>query len=65
MHAARIYALAREVRDQPGYAELLVEQASELQARATAIEQAAMPQPTNDLPAQLQQQVQPRKGEDK
>jgi hypothetical protein len=49
---------------QPAYAELLAEEANELQERATPIEEAAHPPPPTDAPqppAQLQQQVQPAK----
>jgi hypothetical protein len=65
VNAARMYVLARDVRAfQPAYAELLVGRADEMQQRATAMEEAAKPRPAADpQPAQLQEQIPPRKDE--
>ncbi len=72
--AVQLYALAIQIRDsEPAYANMLVERAEELQAQATAIEEAAIEEAATKLPpdvdalqpsAQLQQQIPSGEDED-
>jgi hypothetical protein len=67
VRAVRLYALAREVRDSiPWYADMLAEDADDLQELATRMEEASrLPPPdTAQMPAQLQEQIQPKKEDD-
>ena len=64
-HAARLFAMANDAREiNPEYADKLVAEAIELQDRATAVEEAVHVRPPEpQQPAQLQEQIPPKKDE--
>jgi hypothetical protein len=66
LRAVRLYALAREVRDStPWFADMRAEDADELQELATRMEEASRPPPDMaQMPAQLQEQIRPKKEDD-
>lgn len=71
--AVQLYALAIQIRDsEPAYANMLIERAEELQAQATAIEEATKLPPATDAAqppaqqpsAQFQEQIPPEEDEE-